>query len=462
MYINVKNFATSVDGIDVNSDSFIEDLSRLANELNERMKKEPLLSQEYILVSNMISRITEEFLFNPIFGLESFLSSRIRHGYLKDQLITVFVEHGLISKTKSDDSGKYMINEFLSSMIKESDELNCFLPIFSDFTTKIEKKINEINSNWIRIKYHKGEVGLFDFTNFVQNAQLISLDNITDYRMFYNAVIEVLWGYVKKSLEQIRNLIDGDLKIYFDEALFSLEKDTERFESDYPETVSQIKQKINLCKSILPDTINKFKEVFQVQGNKCKDFTLDDLVSTCKQINKSLFARFDEINFEDMIEFKECLDGMYFPYLVDIICILINNAINHSGYDGEKLKIKIKMYKLPEHIKKEIIDRYKAQYSEVEKIEDDLLCISVKNNLDNVDIDQKQKDVESIFNNLYNPEVIKKYAQKEGGSGVYKIYQRLKYNMHSPYIIAFDIKEGEFEFNIFLGLSKLLRRKGII
>ena len=459
MYINVKNFATAVDGIDVNSDSFIEDLSRVANELNERMKKEPLLSQEYILVNNMISRITEEFLFNPIFGLESFLSSRIRHGYLKDQLITVFVEHGLISKTINDDSGKYLINEFLSSTTKTDDELECFLPAFSDFTNKIEKKINEINTNWIRIKYHRGEVGLFDFSNFVRNTQLISLDNITDYRMFYNSVVEVLWEYVKKSLEIIKSLIEGSLKKYFEEALFTLEKEIEMLEKEYPETVSQIKQKINLCKSVLPDTINKFKEVFQVQGNKCKDFTLNDLVSTCKQINKSLFAKYDEITFEDMIDFKDCLDGMYFPYLVDIICILINNAINHSGYDGEKLKIEIKMFKLPENIKKEIIDGCKAKYSEAEKIEDDLLCISVKNNLNNVDIDEKQKDVESIFNNLYNPEVIKKYAQKEGGSGVYKIYQRLKYNMHSPYIITFDIKEGEFEFNIFLGLSKLLSRK---
>lgn len=461
MYINVKNFASSVVGIDVNSDSFIEDLSRVANELNERMKKEPLLSQEYILVSNMISRIAEEFLFNPIFGLESFLSSRIRHGYLKDQLITVFIEHGLISKTTNDNSGKYMINEYLSSIIKK-DELEFFLPAFSDFTDKIEKKINEINTNWIRIKYHKGDVGLFDFTNFVSNTKLISLDNITDYRMFYNSVIEVLWSYVKESLEKIKGLIESDLKKYFDEALFSLEKDIEKFEAEYPTIVSQIKHKINLCKSILPNTINEFKDVFQVQGNKCKDFTLNDLVSTCKQINKRLFAKYDEITFVDMIDFSDYLDGMYFPYLVDIICILINNAINHSGYDAEKLKIEIEMFKLPETVKKEVIDSCKAQYSEVEKIEDDLLCISVKNNLNNVDVKEKQKDVESIFNNLYNPEVIKKYAQKEGGSGVYKIYQRLKYNMHSPYIITFDINEEEFEFNIFLGLSKLLSGRELI
>lgn len=459
MYINVKNFNSTVDGININSDSFIEEISRVASELTERMKKEPLLSQEYILVNNMIARITEEFLFNSNFGLESFLSSRIRHGFLKDQLITVFNTHDLISKSVNDNSGKYMINDYLSSKINNEYELEQFLSLFSEFTDKIEKKINEINLNWIRIKYRKGEVGLFDFSCFTQKIQLISLDNITDYRMFYNTVIELLWSYVQNSLYEIKRRIDSDLKLYFDDALIILEKDIEKYEDSYSQIVSEIKQKINLCKSKLPDTINQFKDVFQVQSNKCKDFTMKDLVSTCKQINKRLFARFDEISFYEEISFTDTLDGAYFPYLVDIICILINNAVNHSNFEIEKLKIEIIMSKLSEKEKLQIIDSCKGRCSDIEKIEDELLNISVKNNLNKPNVEEKLKEVQSIFDNLFNPEVIKMYAQKEGGSGLYKIYQRLKYNMHSPYIVTYNIDETSFELNILVGLSNLLSKK---
>ncbi len=459
MYINVKNFDSTVDGININSDSFIEEMSRVASELNERMKKEPLLSQEYIIVNNMIARITEEFLFNSNFGLESFLSSRIRHGYLKDQLITVFNKHDLISKSVNDNSGTYMINDYLSSNISNSDELDQFLSFFSDFTDKIEKKIYEINTNWIRIKYRKGDVGLFDFSYFTQNTQLISLDNITDYRMFYNTVIDLLWSYVRNSLEVIKQRIDEDLKLYFDNALFILEKNIEKYEVNYSQIVSEIKQKINLCKSKLPDTINQFKDVFQVQSNKCKDFTLKDLVSTCKQINKRLFAKFDDICFCEKISFDDMLDGACFPYLVDIICILINNAINHSDFDIEKLKIEIIMSKLSEEEKLQIKNSCKERNSDIEKLEDELLSISVKNNLNKPNVEEKLKEVQSIFDNLFNPEVIKMYAQKEGGSGLYKIYQRLKYNMHSPYIVTYNIDKESFELNIIVGLSKILSKK---
>lgn len=53
-----------------------------------------------VILKGIITTITEEFLFNEKYGLNTFLSSRIRHGYCKNQLTTIFQEYNLLSKKK--------------------------------------------------------------------------------------------------------------------------------------------------------------------------------------------------------------------------------------------------------------------------------------------------------------------------------------------------------------------------
>lgn len=458
MYLNIKNFDLSVSGIDINSDSLYEEISRYTQEINELIKNEPLVSQEYILFFDIVFRIAEEFLYNANFGLESFLSSRIRHGFLKDHLITVFNEHNLISKSDDDSSKIYMHNDYLSSKVKNDNDLQQLLTIFSDFTAKIEKKINQINSEWIRIKYKKDEVGLFDFSNFRQSVGVLPIDNITDYSVFFDSVIEILWSHLDDSLKMIKNKIDCELKVFFDNELISLENNIKQFESEYPLVVSEINQKINLCKSKLSETISTFKEVFSVETNKYKDYTLNDLISTAKQINKKLFARFDEIKFSQYVEYNQSLDGAYFPFLVDILCIMINNAITHSSLDVNKLEIQINMFSPSNEDKAELMKEYHEKWKNIEA-EEDLLVIQVKNNMNCTDLEKLKLAIESTFDNLNKPEVVKKYAQKEGGSGLYKIYQRLKFNIPSPYIIMYQIDQESFEIEIVIGLLNIISKE---
>ena len=458
MYLNIKNFDLSVNSIDINSESLYEEFSRYTHEINELIKNEPLVSQEYILFFDIVSRIAEEFLYNSNFGLESFLSSRIRHGFLKDHLITVFNEYNLISKSDDDNSKSYMHNDYLFSKVIKDKDLQKLLSIFSSFTWKIEKKINQINSEWIRIKYKKGDVGLFDFSNFRQRVSVLPIDNITDYSVFFDTVINLLWSHVDTSLRVIKNKIDSELKVFFDDELILLENNIKQFEFGYPSVVSELNQKINLCKIKLSETISTFKEVFSVETNKYKDYTLNDLISTAKQINKKLFARFDEIVFSQNVQYEQNLNGAYFPFLVDIICIMINNAITHSGFDVDKLKIQINMFKASSEDKVELKKVCGEKWSNIES-EDDLLVIEVINNLNCTDIEKLKSGIKSTFDNLNKPEVVKKYAQKEGGSGLYKIYQRLKFNIPSPHIIMYQIDEDSFEIELIIGLSSIISKE---
>lgn len=454
MYLRIKNFDLSVNGVDINSDSISVEFDRYTQEINDLIRNEPLVSQEYILFSDIVTKIAEEFLYNSNFGLESFLSSRIRHGFLKDHLIKVFNEHGLISKSEEDESKQYMYNDFLSERISNDNILKEFLSVFSDFTARIERKINEINSEWIRIRYKKDEVGLFDFTSFKNSVSLFLAENITDYSVLFDMVIELLWSIVNNSLKKIKAKIDNELKLFFEDALIQLENNVKKYEREYPELVSEINQKINLCKSKIVETICEFKEVFNVETNKYKDYTLYDLISTAKQINRQLFARFDEIEFVQNVKCEKMMKGTYFPFLVDIICIMINNAINHSGLDIGKLKININMFTATDEIKHALSEECGEKWDNIQN-EDELLVIEVINNLKCDDLEKLRNNIGSTFDNLNKPEVVKKYAQKEGGSGLYKIYQRLKYNIPSPYVIIYKIDENQFCITLVIGMNSI-------
>ena len=49
------------------------------------------------LMGELIARISHELLYHPQYGLETFLSARIRHGYVRGLLVTFLQELDLIA-----------------------------------------------------------------------------------------------------------------------------------------------------------------------------------------------------------------------------------------------------------------------------------------------------------------------------------------------------------------------------
>lgn len=119
---------------------------------------------------------SQEFLFNEKYGLNTFLSSRIRHGYCKKQLTTVFQEYNLLSKKKKNNSEEYLINEYWDGILPEnakgSEEIKKYL---SKFTLNIEKKVDDIKKNWLSIKYREENESILDYTLCVNQCLLIDI-----------------------------------------------------------------------------------------------------------------------------------------------------------------------------------------------------------------------------------------------------------------------------------------------
>lgn len=90
---------------------------------------------------------------------------------------------------------------------------------------------------------------------------------------------------------------------------------------------------------------------------------MDDLVDTCLEIISQLNGGMAEINLKKNISDTNLYKGENFPYFVDAVNIMINNALEHSGIsDYSKLEIDIDVNKVcDEAVLEELKDEFRKK-----------------------------------------------------------------------------------------------------
>lgn len=51
---------------------------------------------------------------------------------------------------------------------------------------------------------------------------------------------------------------------------------------------------------------------------------------------------------------------------------------------------------------------------------------------------------------------LKKYTQSEGGTGLYKLYKTLQYNIHAPYTIIYKFEHNILGMQIVFGIDRII------
>ena len=80
-YLKLSRSSHKFIGIDFSEHEASIQFAKLAENLNIQIKNSPQISQETLVLRSILEQILEECLFSTQYGLETYLSSRIRHGY---------------------------------------------------------------------------------------------------------------------------------------------------------------------------------------------------------------------------------------------------------------------------------------------------------------------------------------------------------------------------------------------
>lgn len=413
------------------------------------------VNQATIVLKNMVHMILEECLFSSEYGLETHLSSRIRHGYCKGQLRTFLDDLHLLSKRKSEDNDEYIISDYWSDQIVKLGTSQAIETSLAVFTSKIENKITEILTTWLRIKFKEGSIGCFEYVRLIDFCVNYYYDkNITNFTLFYNLIVDTFWAYTNQILDIIKKKIETELKEFYLAAISELECELRQIENA-PDVVQEMLSNCILAKARVVPTMKQFSDAFSLNNSSYNNFSMSELVASCRKVVERAHSNSETVNWEIDADQSLLFSGKYFVSFVDMLSILLNNAIEHSGFDRyEDISINVSI--------KEVTDR---NISEIAVIPDVLsfqkiLCMEVKNNLSSrIDTNSLQQHMKDFFDSLAPNQIKASQIQSEGGSGLYKLYNIALYNVESDFTLICDVSEDTISVRYNFAADTLLAKE---
>lgn len=377
--------------------------------------------------------IRDLFIFSKEYGLDAYLSTRIRHGTLPNHLRSVFENYYLVT---AQTDNIYADNLYWSEKLELSEE-NLFViqKLLADFSLEIDAFSKEIKDNYIQCKNEKknqNSNSLFDYSYteedliFLFLEEFSTIENIDD---FIDKSFNVLWLRTEKNLEIIRNKFNIEFRDKYVSLIDNLQ--TEITSTVNKNSVSELLNNIMTCRTEIQTKLSNISKWFRPSESSFDgEYELQILVETSVQITKNLNPSFHfEIDKDICKDFN--IYGEYHQHIIDLINNCLFNIVKHSELTCEKTNAKLKIEE-----------------------KDNNLILNFENNI--LDASKHEEKLKTIKVNWSNSDT---NISKEGGTGFPKIKKIIHTDLNRKYsyfdftidndklniIISFEIKGLKYE-----------------
>ncbi len=343
-------------------------------------------------------------------GLDTSLSTRVRHGAFENQIFRNFTENCLIYNDGN--------NSFFEPLLKNGTISNDLKPFLLSLQNEVQNKLQYFTQHTLKVFMDEPiEGAVFDYSAKCVGEEGLDLQLLLSLvfgsistandaiKMLHKLLIDKTNHY----LELIRTKYLPDLESDLISALDDFSKKYRYYVSD-ANVKREIERRITRCKTALQSEFETVAGWFYLsEYEEWEDYNFAELLGICLEITKKLFVGFDRVRINTNIDERIVYSGKTFRSNTDILSILLNNAFIHSGFqespDGLTINCELKM-------------------------ENDSVCFEVENNLNTtIDIDQLTSKVTRINMNYLKGEYNNLNTRQEGGMGLYKIMSILHKTM---------------------------------
>jgi hypothetical protein len=391
--------------------SFVDTRSSESNRIEDNLDNFYITSySRFIQFEQMFLMIRDKFIASNEFGIDTYLSMRIRHGTLVGEIRSGFENHQLVTK-KDSSSGKYQENVYWLERFEFLDDQNRneFNRILSEFSSLIDEVSEDLRNRYLQVQTEKKQTeGLFDYS-YTKNELLFLFQDkygsITDYDEFITTVLDDLWYRTENNLRVVREYITHTFKNKIIEHTHNLQQNLKYlFIKDFQHDAGEIFSKITLCQTFFTIALEKVSQWFQrTKSKNINDFLLNLSIDASLSTVRRIYPNFTYFSPHIQDKSKTIFEGEYLASFSDIFQIIFTNIIEHSQLPNENLVVKIR------------IDET-----------DNVLTISIENSVsrkvDLADRNKRIKDVRNLLKESHDVETIR----KEGGTGYLKIKKILK------------------------------------
>lgn len=298
----------------------------------------------FISFKSMIIDIRDKFILSKDFGLDGYLSTRIRHGTLINHIRSNFEAFNLINQKKDED---YLENDYWRKRIptelqSKQDDIQKRLKSFSkevdDLTEYLIKELIQIKTE----KHTQKSQALFDYSLGDKTLAYLYTqvkDSFNSHTAFLNFVFEYLEASTEMQLRNIRELFKNQITEQYSTILKNFDTSIREIIGCFP--FIDLTSSIVKCQTNIQNEIINIAEWFSI-ANPSSDLTLDieTIVQTAIEITNTIYPNESiepKLEVDNQIPFASGTTNMIY-----IIRILLDNIIKHSGKTNRERNIIIK------------------------------------------------------------------------------------------------------------------------
>lgn len=402
--------------------------------LNQNQEEpETYNSADYLALKSIYLESRNNFLYSKEYGLDSCLSTRIRHGALKNHLRSVFEKLDLVTSKFKD---RYKDNELWGAQLVSCLDINYQVQsVLKEFSKKIDDYTIYIVDHLIQIQTEKRrdkENGLFAF--FTNDEILFDFYNKNKHLFdsVESTINLILTSLTQHTLIEIQTMISH----HFSDVILK------KYQEIIDQTIRQLRN-LNLpsqCQ-LLPYLIKSNTDIQNELKNVSNWFYLNTTSSTTllsiETVVDATVELTNQINpnypIKPKIKFN-CEEFGVYSSLLFVFNILFNNIIQHSHLSAEEIDIKI----------------------DFDTIDEKYIRMSVSNNIaQNYNFSSNLEKLATIKENWNDHSNIER-SNKEGESGFDKIKRMLLYETHSKSDrFDYEFKNNLMSIHLYFPFTKI-------
>lgn len=307
-----------------------------------------------LLLLSILRRCEQAFLFNSNWGLDYYLSKRIRHqsfvGRLRNEL-----EQSQLITTKFSEDGNYQDNEhWINYLCEDLPEIREDLQrIFKNFSATFDKKLLDLKDHRLHIKTNEKPDGMLFLnipTNYIPVLRYV-LDQ-SDFDSILSSMVDVLWSGLNSSLKITKTYIttdlSGQISTIFDSFKTKIKTKIEENSTEVNSKHLELYQAITNCNASIQAVLIEIGNWFTrtdleahtkyILPKEMVDLAISTASKSLKNNNINIDSTVDVID-NSVNEFRLSLSNL--PVFNDIFFILLDNVQEHSYLHEPKVTCKV-------------------------------------------------------------------------------------------------------------------------
>ncbi len=383
-------------------------------------------SERELMFDQLVGDFMRMLISSQEYGLEAYLSTRVRHGTMGNQLRSAFEVNSLMTQK---ENGVYQPDLFWQDTLDlEDDPLSVWLATrLARFSQDIDDAIEDLVKSRVQVRSDRCPNGLFIFTSY--NYDIIKLQSEitaeTTFDVFLDKVIEQFWGILEQSLSGVRAFIEGEFFSKVRSIVDALERDV--VSELRAVNSSSLRSAIAAARTQMSVTVANVANWFTLARDMERpDFEFGVAVEVATESIRVCHPSLDlGLERRDNVTF-DCR-GRTLESLVYLLFTALDNAVAHCGF----------------------VDSAPTMVLDT-KLANGWLEITLTNSCVPVKEYQRRNDDLADLRRRIETDVNREgLASKEGGSGYPKIIRILRHELQTKYVLEFGyISPEKYEVKI--------------